>query len=48
MEETFIWIKGRGSLNNDVSQDITFSLWEVVETYEGAEQRTRNGQEVAW
>ena len=31
-EETFIWIKGRGSFNNDVSQAITFSLWEVVET----------------
>lgn len=48
MEETFLWIKGRGSFNNDVSQAIAFSLWEVVETNEGAEQRTRKGEEVAW
>lgn len=37
MEETFIWMKGRGSFN-DVLQAVTLSFWEVLENYEGAEQ----------
>lgn len=32
MEEPSIWMKGRESSDSDVSQAITLSPWEVVET----------------
>jgi len=34
-EEPFVWTRGRGPFDGDVSQAVTFPLWEAVERREG-------------